>query len=216
MPHTFRPHDLLWLADAAALRSPEPLPEWLAQAWRPDLPVVVRRAPAAAGQVAIGIRGGERSQRCGLWADVNAVTRVATPESLFERIGQVDPARLAAIPALQALAALTGEFGTVGLAWGVTGSAGFELASGLPVLRSSSDLDLLTRCPQAPERPLLQDYQAVFARQPCRIDVQLETPLGAVALVEWLRAPREVLVKTSHGPRLVTDPWQPQPAKQEI
>ncbi|MEZ2696443.1 phosphoribosyl-dephospho-CoA transferase MdcG domain-containing protein, partial [Hafnia alvei] len=43
---------------------------------------------------------------------------------------------------------------------------------------------------------------------PCRTDVQVETPLGAFALTEWLRDKR-VMLKTSTGPVLTRDPWLP-------
>lgn len=208
MPQTFRPHDLLWLADATALFSPDPLPGWLKHAWQPNLPVVVRRAPSAEGQIAVGIRGTERSQRCGLWADCNLVVGVATPESLAETLDRADPARIATIPALQTLMALAPLLDESGLAWGVTGSAGFELASGQPVLRDTSDLDLVICCPVAPPSSTMNRLLTTFMHQPCRVDAQLETPLGGVALAEWARAPSEVLVKTTAGPRLLADPWQ--------
>ena len=41
----------------------------------------------------------------------------------------------------------------------------------------------------------------------CRVDLQLETPLGGVALGEWAGGAARVLVKTAEGPRLVSDPW---------
>jgi len=41
---------------------------------------------------------------------------------------------------------------------------------------------------------------------PCRLDIQLETPLGGCALAEWLRGGK-VLVKTAAGPIRVDNPW---------
>ncbi|MDU7867214.1 MAG: malonate decarboxylase holo-[acyl-carrier-protein] synthase, partial [Pantoea sp.] len=46
---------------------------------------------------------------------------------------------------------------------------------------------------------------------PCRVDTQVETPLGAFALNEWLREGR-VLLKTATGPRLTASAWSRDPA----
>ena len=42
----------------------------------------------------------------------------------------------------------------------------------------------------------------------CAVDLQLQTPFGAVALREWAGASRRVLLKTVSGAHLVIDPWQ--------
>ena len=95
----------------------------------------------------------------------------------------------------------------LGHAWGVTGSAGFQLATGLSAAHPDSDLDLLLRAerplPRSEARPLLQ----LLEGRACRVDLQLETPLGGVALGEWAGGAARVLVKTAEGPRLVSDPW---------
>ena len=46
-----------------------------------------------------------------------------------------------------------------------------------------------------------------------RLDVQVETPLGAFALAEWSRSGGSVLLKTPAGPRLVADPWDGPPRR---
>jgi len=43
---------------------------------------------------------------------------------------------------------------------------------------------------------------------PCRIDVQLETPHGAVSSAEYARGDRPLLLRKSDGPVLVSDPWE--------
>ncbi|KAF1311862.1 hypothetical protein BLX42_06440 [Pseudomonas sp. SG-MS2] len=42
---------------------------------------------------------------------------------------------------------------------------------------------------------------------PCRIDVQLQTPAGGIALREWAGVAQRVLLKSALGARLVADPW---------
>ena len=98
------------------------------------------------------------------------------------------------------------------MAWGVTGSLGFELASGVAATHPDSDLDLLLRAAyflsHDRARTLCPLLEGVFAR----VDVQLETPVGAVALREWAAGNGRVLVKTQAAPLLLADPWSAQGA----
>ena len=91
--------------------------------------------------------------------------------------------------------------------WGVTGSTGYALATGIPVIHAASDLDLLIRAPEPLTRDALQRWQQQLTGALCRADTQVETPEGAFALAEWLRDGK-TLLKTRHGPRLVVDPWR--------
>lgn len=116
------------------------------------------------------------------------------------------------LPVWQALVKLRPLLDASGLCWGVTGSAGFELASGLPVTHAGSDLDLLLRSPEPLARSTARQLMDALGATPCKVDIQLQTPLGGVALVEWARAPARVMVKGEQGPLLVTDPWEGVPA----
>ncbi|MCY1545669.1 Phosphoribosyl-dephospho-CoA transferase [compost metagenome] len=93
--------------------------------------------------------------------------------------------------------------------WGPTGGVGFQLATGIPVLHEASDLDLLLRTPISFSRQQARELLAALADAPCRVDLQLETPNGAVALREWAGESRRVLLKCAEGARLVDNPWQP-------
>lgn len=97
---------------------------------------------------------------------------------------------------------------SLGLPWGVTGSAGFELASGIPALHEGSDLDLILRTPVAVSRKWAAQLVDRLEQAPCRIDVQLQTPGGALMLREWAGSGRQVLLKTMTGACLVESPWQ--------
>ncbi len=209
-----RPHDLLWLVAGTLPRTDAALPDWADAAWLAKAPVVVRRAAAATGVrdldhgntevavVAVGLRGRERHQRCAAWVGADAVARAMTPEEVARL-----PPGSGARPCLQALAALAPRLHALPLAWGVTGGVGFSLASGIDVLRDDSDLDLLVRAPSPADALALQAIGAVVHGRPARIDVQVETPVGAFALLEWLRTGGPVLLKTGTGPRLADDPW---------
>ncbi|MET0126138.1 MAG: phosphoribosyl-dephospho-CoA transferase MdcG domain-containing protein, partial [Pseudomonas caspiana] len=83
------------------------------------------------------------------------------------------------------------------------------LASGVAALHQNSDLDLIVRTPRFVSRDWAVELVQVLDRSVCRIDVQLQTPFGALALREWAGASRQVLLKSELGVWLVTQPWQP-------
>lgn len=194
-------HDLLWGMSADQLDTGAP--GWAREVLAAGQPVVVRRGPAPQGQVAVGVRGRNREQRYATWMPLAAISRRVAPEQLTEAGAGQD-----AWPALRALAWLAPQLDALDLAWGVTGGAGYQLATGVAVLHGNSDLDLLLRAPQPLERGAATELLALLDRALCRVDLQLETPAGAIALREWAGPAPQVLLKTSIGPRLVRDPWQ--------
>lgn len=198
-------HDLLWGMTAAMLNAGAP--HWAAEVLTAGLPVVVRRGPAPAGQVAVGVRGGERGQRHACWMPLAAIQRRLTPEQLVAAaLPQLaDAVDCAVLGSLQQLA---GGLDELGLDWGVTGAAAWQLATGQRVLHGASDLDLLLRAPQALERDMAAGLLVWLQQAACRVDVQLETPVGAIALAEWAGRSPQVLLKASSGPQLVDNPWQ--------
>lgn len=191
-------HDLLWGMTPAHL--PTDAPAWVLEVIAAGHPVVVRRAVAEPGQVAVGVRGRLREQRFAALMPLAAVQRRVIPEALR---GVVSPRDLPALRALEQLRPILAQE-----TWGVTGSAGFELASGIEALHEQSDLDLILRAPERLERGDAQDLLAILDTAECAVDLQLQTPFGAVALREWAGGSRRVLLKTSRGAHLVLDPWQ--------
>ncbi|WP_397433584.1 malonate decarboxylase holo-ACP synthase [Pseudomonas chlororaphis] len=200
MTSALLPHDLLWGLPPQQL--PADAPDWAVAAMAAGQPVVVRRALTAAGQVAVGVRGRLREQRYGTLMAVTAIERRVRPEELRYVESDRD------WPALQALARLREPLDGLGLAWGVSGSAGFELASGVPALHRQSDLDLILRTAQPMDRAEARALLAWLDAAVCPVDLQLQTPNGAVALREWAGTSARVLLKSASGARLVSDPWQ--------
>ncbi|MCI0911543.1 malonate decarboxylase holo-ACP synthase [Pseudomonas putida] len=193
-----QPHDLLWGMPPAAL--PADAPAWATQVLAAGQPVVVRRAFCAAGWVAVGLRGEGRAQRLGVQMRLADIRRHLRPEAL--RGQGASP-----WPALQALASVAPLLDASGLAWGPTGGAGYQLATGVEVLHAASDLDLLLRTPRPMSRAAARELLDSLDCGPCRIDVQLQTPAGGIALREWAGAAPRVLLKSALGARLVADPW---------
>lgn len=202
---TFDAHDLLRL-DALPLATDAP--EWLADAFALAPYAVVRRAQAPEGFVAVGFRGASRSERYGTYVPRTAVLSAHAPERLLERTTSPERTALKAFVALRELV----ERRTLdSLVWGPTGSAGFELATAQPTVKQTSDLDLLIRAPS----PLSRTYSRALCERLAglerdlglHIDVQLETPAGGVALVEWAQDKPRVMARSVGGPRLVDNPW---------
>ena len=170
-----------------------------------DFPfVVMRRAAQKDGLVPIGIRGMERHERQAAWLDPAHIIARFKPESI-KPVGLLPD-----LPAFLALLELERRWEDAGMAWGPSGSMGFELVSGCHSVHRESDLDLVIRA----ATPLPPDSLHMLAHAgedlPCAIDIQVETPNGAFSPKEYMTAPARCLLRTVEGARLVNDPWQAQ------
>ena len=200
----WRAHDLLWIS---GLPDGMSLPAWLDAVWLRAAPLVVRRASTMPGRIPVGMRGLLRSERHACEVDAAAVLRCVTPEML---------ARLAHAPlpgfscaALDALRQVAPLLDATGWDWGPTGGVGFALASGLPVLRADSDLDLLLRIAAPPDADQAGALRAIAASvTACRLDLQIDTGIGGFAYAEWAAGRAKILLKTDHGPVLTAAPWE--------
>jgi phosphoribosyl-dephospho-CoA transferase len=204
---TPRAHDLLWITRSGVLDVEAALPPWASTEWMRVAPVVVRRERCSdSGRIPIGLRGAARNQRCKAYLERQAIANCLSPEMLVASASWRRQ-RLGVVPALEALAALTPALDRTGLTWGPTGSVGFALASGLPVLHRDSDLDLLVRAPYPLTHQQMTTLLCLTNGSLCPIDIQIDTGCGAFALAEWGSGVRRVLVKTDTGPLLCSDPW---------
>jgi phosphoribosyl-dephospho-CoA transferase len=195
-------HDLLWGMTPAQL--PADAPAWAIAALAAGQPVVVRRALSADGFVAVGVRGVLREQRLAAFMALDSIACRVSPEALCQVECERD------LPVMQALKQLRPILDDCGWVWGVSGSVGFELASGFAAMHAASDLDLILRAPQMITRNQACKLVGLFDQAVCRVDMQLQTPFGAVALREWASGSSRVLLKNAHQAALVTNPWHPQ------
>ncbi|PYB91916.1 phosphoribosyl-dephospho-CoA transferase [Pseudomonas koreensis] len=195
-------HDLLWGMTPAQL--PADAPAWAIAALAVGQPVVVRRALSEEGLVAVGVRGVLREQRLATFMPLDSIACRVSPEALCQVECERD------LPVMQALKQLRPILDDCGWVWGVSGSVGFELASGFAAMHAGSDLDLILRAPQMITRNQACKLVELFDQAVCRVDMQLQTPFGAVALREWASGSSRVLLKNAHQAALVTNPWHPQ------
>ncbi|EKE71638.1 malonate decarboxylase holo-ACP synthase [Gallaecimonas xiamenensis] len=204
----WQPHDLLWVK-AGSLLAPagEQLAPWAAALTGP---VVVRRAPSSATLVPVGLRGSNKAERQGAFVPKAAVEKALTPFDLVRHKSWFGHRLRGQHPVLVTLDRIAGLLGDY--QWGITGSLGYELASGIRQLTGSSDLDLLLRCQGPLARSEAKALWQALNLGPCQLDVQLALPGGAVALAEWAGPSTKVLLKTDQGPLLTGQPWQEQVA----
>ncbi len=201
------PHDLLHLRRPDAMQFDAPPPPWVGLALRHVPWVVVRRAAARDGLLPVGVRGETRDLRCAAWVASEDVDRVLSPHALRCRIACLSAARMS-LPAARALVAVERAWATWTLPWGPGGSLGFELATGWPTVGRDSDLDLVVHARNPLSRTEARRRLDALPALGARIDVQMETPAGVVALAEFAgQGDGAILLRGRHGPHLVRDPW---------
>ena len=202
-----RPHDMLRLISGAGLRYEESAPAWVSTSLARAPWVVVRRTRGPGGLIPVGVRGSARAERFAALLAPDAVAARVTPEDLIaERVWNHKP-RTRRLESLQVLDKVDELFSSLGLVWGPTGSVGFELATGVAAAGTTSDLDVVVRAPEPWPLESAREIADHLNGLPVRVDAQLDTPAGAVMLVEYARGDR-VLLRTPDGPRLTWDPWR--------
>lgn len=201
---TFLPHDLLRIGSITDLECEEDFPSWVNHALTRAPFVVVRRAPLPARNVLpIGIRGRWRQERFAAFLPIGAILESVAPEQIAAS-ETVDTRELPVFAALERIrkVLIVGDY-----SWGPTGSVGFELASGIPTATPESDLDVVIRAPIPLCRSRAADLFHHCESSFVHIDIQLDTPTGAVALAEYVRRSEKLLVRTVSGALMTEHPW---------
>lgn len=180
---------------------------WINEAvkWAPF--VVVRRAPLINDIVPVGIRGTNRSQRCAATILCSSIVETIMPKQLAEGKLWRTNKHIRETHIFKTLEAVDSILESYSMTWGPTGSVGFELASGVQTVTPTSDLDIIIRVPSFLAVKTAKDITKELLTVPTKVDLQLETPKGSVALTEYARGDSPILVRTSIGPRLVKNPW---------
>jgi phosphoribosyl-dephospho-CoA transferase len=203
--NSHRVHDLLLLRQGVVSNAGVAKPAWVTLLKPGDLWVVVRRATALDGLVAVGMRGSNRNQRWGGFADLADVKESFRPSRLFFHMARRTRSTM---PALAALSWLEGQLDRSALDWGPMGSVGFELATGQQVVTGASDLDIALFAPTRFTKETARELWTVMKASPAKIDVRVETLNCGFSLEEYAREGAEqVLVRLPEGRQLSTDPW---------
>jgi phosphoribosyl-dephospho-CoA transferase len=197
-------HDLLHIDRPSLISGCTGEPPWVRRALL-DCPwVVVRRAQAAPGLMAVGVRGDSRSERWATSCEKSLVREIVRPEDLLLR-----DCAARRTPALRALQEMSERWADLTLPWGPGGSVGFELATGRKVTTEASDLDLVIR---AQQRMTVDEASLLLTRTvglEAKVDVRVETPVCGFSLEEYVSASSAtILLRYPDGARLGEDPWQ--------
>lgn len=194
-----KPHDLLKIKRAEDLISYTPVPEWVEAALAKAPFVVVRRARAAQGLVAIGVRGSVRSERFGAFLPVDLIVKRISPEQLTEEKGWKTRSK----EIFQSLEQISHVMECASLKWGPVGSLGFELASGSEAATEKSDIDIVIRFSKKLTSNAAKKINDELKKNPFRIDAQVDMPEGAVSLNEYaISEEKAILLRTVDGPLL--------------
>jgi phosphoribosyl-dephospho-CoA transferase len=197
------PHDLIRVSNRHDLITAHPLPAWAEISLTAAPYVVVCRSTQREAFVTVGIRGPQRGQRLAATLKLSAVQEVIRPGLLTAPEHWKNDIRDPLSNPLWSLKGITPILNQTGLYWGPTGSAAFELATGIKTITTCSDLDLMLKAskpfPVEYAVGLLNELESVSIS---RLDIQLNTPLGGASLKEYVTS-AIVLVKTETGPVLV-------------
>ena len=176
-------------------------PEWFEKTT--PFYATIRRGRAEKGYLPVGLRGKERNQRFAFELLLEAVDTVIQPWSLIKK-SSFREEEIAHYPVYQAYKQAAEIL--QGAKWGVGGSLGFELATGRPTVKPTSDFDLLIYANEPAELPLLaiQQHLAYFQQ----VDTQIISQKGGFSLKEYLKNPsKKLLMKTISGPVLTDELW---------
>jgi phosphoribosyl-dephospho-CoA transferase len=178
------------------------LPEWLVLSQQ--VYGVVRRAePSDPEVLPIGLRGAARNQRLALEIPTASVQKVIHPWEIIDR-ESFRQEEIIHFPAYQQFHAARDILS--GYKWGIGGSLGFELTSGIKAVKETSDFDLLLYADSPAGLPLqaIQAHSDFFEQ----LDTQVITSKGGFSLKEYLRTPeKKILLKTTAGPKLTKEIW---------
>ena len=169
--------------------------------------VVVRRAQAPPGLIAVGVRGNSRSERWATFCEQRMIRKILRPEELLQRDRNSNDVQRT--PALRALQQMKDRWADLTLPWGPAGSVGFELASGRKVTTEASDLDLVIRARQPIAHEQARSLLDLTLGLEAKIDVRVETPVCGFSLEEYvLASSAKILLRYPDGVRLGEDPWR--------
>jgi phosphoribosyl-dephospho-CoA transferase len=166
---------------------------------------VVRRGGISDRLIPVGVRGSQRHERCAGLTRLSAVLETRRPDQLRPKLAEHSRRGL---QAFRTLSYLESQLVGLDLSWGPGGSVGYELASGIPAVRAESDLDIILFAPRKLDITKARDLWRMISKAPGKIDALVETPYCGFSLEEFVTTtPRKILLRTSEGRILGSNPW---------
>jgi phosphoribosyl-dephospho-CoA transferase len=205
MVGTLHVHDLILLRTESAVISTQgdPACPYLYPNQRPW--VVVRRGRISDELIPVAVRGLQRHERCAGFTGRSEALETRRPDQL--RLLLAEDSRRT-LQAFRILSYLESHLAGLDMSWGPGGSVGYELASGIPAVRSGSDLDFILFAPKKLEITEAQDLWRMISSAPGKVDALVETPFCGFSLEEFVTtSPRKILLRTSDGRILGSNPW---------
>jgi phosphoribosyl-dephospho-CoA transferase len=167
--------------------------------------VVVRRGRISDRLIPVGVRGTQRHERCAGFTRLSEVLETRRPDQL--RLLFAEDSRRT-LQAFRTLSYLESHLAGLDMSWGPGGSVGYELASGIPAVRSGSDLDFILFAPKKLEITEAQDLWRMISSAPGKVDALVETPCCGFSLEEFVTTShRKILLRTNNGRILGSNPW---------
>ncbi len=201
------PHTLVKISSVEQVDTDEEIPEWVSTIFKVATYVIVRRGPQE-GKIPVGIRGYEKYQRFAGWIAAKDIVKTITPGETVAYLNSVSGIR-AKLPAFRVANKVIPLL--KGYEWGIGGSLQFELATGLPMVKQSSDLDIIMQRPQtkmeiSTAKELLESLKIIAGTH---ADIQIVNGQNGFSLEEYVQQrSSKMMMKTEHGPQLVMDPWE--------
>ncbi|WP_125760704.1 malonate decarboxylase holo-ACP synthase [Companilactobacillus hulinensis] len=203
----FLPHNLVKI-DPEEFFSDEKKPKWVVDSLAKVPLVIIRRGNVVDGKVPVGVRGVKREQRFAGYIPTTAVVSgsVITPHALINNSWEDLPDERHELPAIKALPKVAEILKSYN--WGISGSVGFELASGQATAKMSSDLDLIWYESQRLSRIEAVDLLKRLNQFGVHADFQVVHGQKGFSLEEFANSTSDtILIKTAIGPELSKDPW---------
>ncbi|PID04235.1 malonate decarboxylase holo-ACP synthase [Sporosarcina sp. P2] len=182
-------HDIVYLESNQVIKSSETIPNWVLNEETANTIAVVRRMKTMNHIVPIGFRGANRSERFAAFTTKDNIRKVITAEEATHGVPPTSHEET-----IEYLRDLFKD-----IRWGIGGSIGFTMATGIQACTEYSDVDIILYKERFTALQPLQLLHEKIQMSAHPIDVQVEiTNLGACMLNELVTSPT-VLLRTSTG-----------------
>ena len=185
-------HDIVFLKSNEEVEIFEHKPSWLLIDEMANQMAVVRRMKVTGEKIAIGFRGDNRSKRLAAFTSRQNIERFIRPIDVLELSPPASHEK--SIKLLKEI--------LYGFTWGIGGSVGFSMATGILVCHEHSDIDVIIYLDSISDVPKLEALKPKLSQCVNTLDIQIEIRgLGCVVLEDILHN-ETFIVRTPTGPIL--------------